>query len=82
MKLTEFGIAVRAIRHHLGLGIRGMAKRLHTSPATLSRIERGLSFELETAISIGPVVGMCPCCGREWPKSGRTALASEGGDRT
>jgi DNA-binding XRE family transcriptional regulator len=71
MKLEEFGLAVRAVRHHLGLGLRGMAKRLNTSPATLCRIERGLPFDLETAIQIGPIVGMCPCCGKEWPKAER-----------
>jgi transcriptional regulator with XRE-family HTH domain len=50
-------------RAKLGFGIRKMAEILGTSPATLSRIERGFDFDISTARAVSQKAGVCLCCG-------------------
>ncbi len=52
----------------MSVGLRPMAKAVKVSPATLSRIERGCEPDMVTARKLGPIVGICPCCGESWPK--------------
>jgi DNA-binding XRE family transcriptional regulator len=54
-------------RARLGFGVRRMAELLGTSPATLSRIERGFDFDISTARKVSEKSGVCLCCGEAWP---------------
>jgi transcriptional regulator with XRE-family HTH domain len=61
------GKRLRETRLSEGLGVREMAKRLGTSPATLSRIERGFTTDTTTSATVSQNAGFCLCCGQEWP---------------
>ena len=57
-------------------GLRSLDRKLGGNPskATLSRLQNGHPPDMDTARALGPVVGMCPCCGRPWPRA-RLALS-------
>lgn len=48
-------------------GIRKTGRMLGVSPSTISRLNRGDAPDPKTAASIGPKLGVCPCCGQDWP---------------
>lgn len=51
-------------------GVRATARLLGTSPSTVSRIARGDPADPKTAAVLGPAIGVCPCCGQDWPEGG------------
>lgn len=57
-------------------GVRATARLTGVSYATVSRINRGKPADPKTANTLGPAIGVCPCCNQDWP--GRSALAAEG----
>ena len=67
MTPEEISTAMLLSRKRLGLGVRGMAKRVGVSPATLSRVENCKEMSVETAKALLPFAGSCVCCGRDFP---------------
>lgn len=48
-------------------GVRATGRILGISPSTASRLGRGEDPDPGTARHIGAKVGVCPCCGGDWP---------------
>lgn len=72
---------IRSLRRRAGLSLSGLAKRVNTSPATLSRYERGWErFEVETLRKIADALGcrlridFVPAAQRSTPVSAETAV--------
>lgn len=51
-------------------GVRATARLTGISPSTISRLNNGEVADPKTAAVIGPAIGVCPCCGQDWPKGG------------
>ena len=51
-------------------GVRATARLFGISPTTVSRIGRGEPPDEKTAGVLGPAIGVCPCCGQDWPEGG------------
>lgn len=49
-------------------GVRAAGRLLNVSPSTMSRLGRGEAPDPKTAQQLGPLIGVCPCCGQAWPK--------------
>jgi DNA-binding transcriptional regulator YdaS (Cro superfamily) len=52
-------------------GVRAAGRLLGISPSTVSRLYRGDLADPKTATTLGPAIGVCPCCGQDWPKENK-----------
>ncbi|WP_245449369.1 helix-turn-helix domain-containing protein [Neorhizobium tomejilense] len=77
--MTVPGIQLLELRTAEGAGIRDVGKRLGTSPATLSRIERARDFDISMARAVSKNSGLCLCCGQDWPSPFRSIIHTQDG---
>lgn len=62
---VEIGIAeLKRLREVRKLSLRDLAEEVGIGHATLARIEKGATPDMDTARKLMPYAGMCLCCGR------------------
>lgn len=48
-------------------GVRSVERIYDINKATVSRLQRGSEPDMDTGRFVGKLVGVCPCCGGDWP---------------
>lgn len=58
-------------------GVRATGRLLGISPSTVSRLNAGEPADPKTAQVLGPQIGVCPCCGGDWPSQALSGSEKE-----